>query len=119
MGMQPQSSDPYLQGGYGEGGEMAVPPQPFEPAENADWMVKEKGEPYPEPYADPNKPADSFPSTGFPAPLPGGMGHPYSLNYQHPQAAASGRLAGGFGSSDPNLTENVVEPVQEYKWVEC
>jgi hypothetical protein len=28
-------------------------------------------EPFPQPYHDPNKPVEGFPTNGFPAPLPG------------------------------------------------
>lgn len=128
LSVQPQpSSDPYLQVQEFAGAEeMALPAETFASDNNMpEWMAKDKkkdeylDEPFPQPYHDPSKPpVEGFPTTGFPAPLPGGMGHPYSLNYQVPQISA-GQLTGGFGSSDPNLAENASEPVQGYKWVEC
>jgi len=67
------------------------------------------------------KAVDSFPTGGgFPAPLPGGMGHPYSPvpnMHQQPQLT-TGQLAGGFGSTDAAPAENNGES-QGYKWVEC
>jgi len=111
----------------------AAAPEPFQhlPPEtyggDPDWLRQEKNkdpdfisqdqEMY-EPAV--NKAVDSFPTGGFPAPLPGGMGHPYSPVQMHQQPQlTTGQLAGGFGSSDAAPAQNNGEATQGYKWVEC